>query len=212
MDVVQRNRRCLPVIDNAMGGGNNDVRRNERSAALSGRVEAADIDLADGIPRRAALLDENAMVLAEDGCVKLVVHGRCAQQRGGAQCQQKPPPCGSRLYSRCTIKISFHVCEPSDVPLPSPSNDDRRTPVRPCLGRLLFNWQPVAVVPLCPPARRPTAASSLARQNDSGSFCRKRLERRSPPSSGDRAALTLQRRHSPQPRRHSPPHGRHSRR
>ncbi len=66
VDVMQGVGSLLPGIDDAMGGRQDDIGRNEGPRASAGPSVASDIDLADGLPGHAPGIHTHAVVLTDN--------------------------------------------------------------------------------------------------------------------------------------------------
>jgi len=66
MDVAEGMRFAGGVVHQAMGGGDDEVRADQRAGALAKRAIATDVDLPDGIPGAARFCDGLAIIGADD--------------------------------------------------------------------------------------------------------------------------------------------------
>jgi hypothetical protein len=83
MNVMERERCRAPWIDDAVGRRQDNVRGNESPRTLANPSVASDIDLADSIPRRPALLDANAIIVSNYARVQLPARGWRAEGSDG---------------------------------------------------------------------------------------------------------------------------------
>ena len=83
MNVMERERCRAPWIDYAVGRRQHNVWGNQSPRTLANPPIASDIDLADSIPRRPALLDANAIVVSNDAGVQFPARGWRAEGNHG---------------------------------------------------------------------------------------------------------------------------------
>jgi hypothetical protein len=70
-------------IDHAMGRGHHQRRRDERTRAIKAGPVSRNIDLADRIPRGAALIQPNPIVVADDSRAQILAQGGSGCENDG---------------------------------------------------------------------------------------------------------------------------------
>ena len=110
---MERERRRAPWIDHAVGRRQDNVWSNQSSRTLANPSVASDIDLADSIPWRSALLDANAIIVSNDPRAQLPARGRRAERNDGnaKQSEQNATPRPGAVRCQSAVERLLHFSE-----------------------------------------------------------------------------------------------------